>query len=193
MISFDIRDSKQFTQWVRDNVLAGARAGAMSAAVKVISVIQNEIIPQENPVPVDIGTFRAGFRPEATPFGAVIVNTAPHAIFIDQGVRAENVKIGRKMLEALTQWIMRKGLGLQTKGEGVARVIVRPRTPKAKADYEAQARQMAWAIAQAMKRRGIFKEGAGLQISRKAIERTRGIVAQEMANEVIKALKAKGG
>lgn len=121
--------------------------GLYSAAVKGVGVIVSQIIPSRIPQPVDRGVYRAGWRSGPIMKGGAIVggeiwNSETHAAFIEAGVRPENIRISRAMLNALAEWAQRKGF-----------------VPDAK-----QAQSMAWAIARSMKKRGIFGNGKGLGI-----------------------------
>lgn len=182
MISFDARQLGPFVDWLRGSLRDGARRGSLLAANRLVSIITTEIIPGEKPPPVDEGVYRAAWRAEPTEDGAAVVNTAPYASIIEYGVRAENVKVGRAMIDALTKWVLRKQL------------VGKPaRTPTGKADQLAQARAMAWAIAKSMEKRGIFnRDHQGLRIGEKALARNRAKLVGEVASEIVKALKGGG-
>lgn len=191
MIRFNGEEIAELAGWTKNVLKSGARKGAISAANRLVSIIQTEVIPNENPPPVDIGTFRMGFRAEPTDDGAVVINTAPHAKIIEYGARAENIKVGRKMIDALVEWIMRKGLVLTPKG---LKIIHRTfKTPESRKTAETEARQLAWAIAQNMKKRGIFNRNdeKGLQITRKALKRGRAMIIKEVITEIKKAIKSE--
>lgn len=120
-----------------------------SAAIRGVGIIQSQIIPKKVPQPSDRSLYRAGWRASPLSEGAAILggeifNVEPHAVFIERGVRAENVKAGRAMLRALAEWAARKRLDGADTPEGAARI--------------------AFAIAQSMKRRGIFNRGKGLHV-----------------------------
>jgi hypothetical protein len=145
-----------------------ALRGLYSAAQRVVGIIQNEIIPAESRVPVDRGIYRGGWRARPEPDGAEVSNSTPHAIFIEDGVRGDHVKVGRAMVSALTLWVQRKGLTGAAKGPEVA----------------AQARSIAWAIAKSMQKKGIFNAGGGLKILEKARRRIPALVEEEVAREI---------
>lgn len=110
-IRFDISEMPALQRWVGTKVEKGIRRGMVSAAVRTVSHIQTQIIPKEKRVPVDRGLYKAGWKWFAESSGAVLVyNGMPHASLIEDGVRGSNVKVGRKMLEALAGWAKRKGL-----------------------------------------------------------------------------------
>ena len=140
---------------------AAAVRGLHASAARGVQIIQTELIPNRVPQPVDRGLFRAGWRffPDAD--GAWLTNVEPHASSVENGVRAENVKPGRKMIAALAEWAARKGLA--EKGE--------------------EAVQAAWAIAKAMKRRGIFGKGMHL-LDELMQDRMPDIVREEVAAEI---------
>lgn len=176
-VVFEIKDVPGFERWLRRQLKKGARAGALSTAMRMINVITTEIIPAESPPPVFEGFYRAGWRSEPTEDGALVVNTVPYASVIEDGARAENIKVGRAMIEALTRWVIKKGLA----GKAT--------TAKKKAEQLTQATQIAWAIAMAMKQRGIFNRGSkGLKIGWKGIQKAKKFVDEEMSREVERAL-----
>lgn len=148
----------------------------MSAAYRTLGEIQNSLIPAEKPQPVDTGAYRAGWKVETTDRGADIVNTLPYAPVVEWGARPENVKIGRALIQALAEWARRKGF----QPDGVPLGRKDPRDPD-KA-YEG----IAWAIAVAMKKRGIFQRGgvSGLRIAEKAVARLRGYLQEEIKREM---------
>lgn len=181
MLTFRIEDAGKLTEHVRKEVNAAAKRGALSAALRMVGVIQNELIPAEDPQPVDQGAYRAGWHAEQTPEGAVLYNDAPHAPIIEHGARAENIKIGRAMIEALAEWVVRKGL------------VTGARTNIQDSALEDDAQRYAWMIAMSMKKRGIFnREGnKGLGILRKAIDRLPKLMAEEIAAEIKEALRSR--
>lgn len=146
---------------------------ALSAATRTVSHIQNELIPQENPPPVDIGAYRAGWQATPTEKGADISNTLPYAGIIEDGARAENIKIGRLMIAALAEWVIRKRIVLAMRG-------------KSKADLMQRAESVAWGIAINMKKRGIFNRDGnqGLHIAEKAKVKAVEYMREEFAAEI---------
>lgn len=166
----------EYRQWLKKmkkgHREAGIR-GVQSAALRLVQRIQTEIIPSVTPQPVDRGLFRAGWRFTFMPDGALILNVEPHAPFIEFGVRSANVKIGRKMIAALTEWVVRKRLAAPGK----------------------DAVSAAWAIAKAAKRKGIF--GTGLRILERAKAQAPDLIREEVSREIelLKQLikQAKGG
>lgn len=166
--------------WVMDlegKMKKAAMRGLLSAGHRVVAHIVNDIIPHEPRVPVDRGIYRAGWRVRKVADGVLVYNATPAAGIIEDGARAENIKIGRAMIEALTAWIIRKGLIKTVKTRDDA-----GRFTNAKRD--ADARQMAWAIAQSMKKKGIFNKGQGLKILARARKRIPEFLEEEVRREI---------
>lgn len=157
--------------WVKKlqgDLKKAAMRGLYSAAQRGVEIMQTEIIPAEPRVPVDRGIFKAGFRVKKIAKGFLIFNRAPHAVVVDQGVRAQNVKIGRAMIDALAKWVIRKGLTGNARG----------------AEKSAQGRNIAWAIAKSMQRRGIFNQGKGLMLMAKLRKRLPAVIEEEVRREI---------
>lgn len=130
---------------LRGDLVSAAQAGLLNAAARGLQVLVTQIIPSRAPQPVDRGVYRAGWKMEAIdPNRVAILNPEVHAIFIEFGVRPENVKVGRALIGALTEWALRKGL----------------------ARNEKDAVGVAWAIAKKMQKRGVFNQSSrgGLRI-----------------------------
>ena len=160
--SVDLAQAGAMMKNLGDSLRSGAILGLHSAAYHGLNEILTRIIPSRSPQPVDRGLYRAGWRVVTYSDGADIENNEPHAAFIEFGVRAQNVRIGRKMIEALTEWVVRKGLA----------------TP-------ADAVQRAWAIARSMQKRGIFYQGTGMNILGELLEwRMERFVEEEVIREV---------
>jgi len=160
----------QAPKWVTElegKMHQAALRGLRAAGQRLVGHIQNVVIPGESQVPVDRGTYRAAWRSTNAPDGCLVHNDAPHAVFIEDGVRDENVKIGRRMIDALASWVRRKGI-----------VADAPRGSRGVA-----ARQIAFAIAQSMKKRGIFG-GKGLKILKKGRARVPDFIAEEVEREI---------
>jgi hypothetical protein len=102
-------------------------------------------------------------------WGAEVANAVPHGLFIEHGVRAKNVKPGRKMIDALAAWVKRKGI-VAGRGRNVA----------------AQARGVAFAIAQSMRRKGIFNRGKGFGILKRALLPVQKYIQRELKREMAK-------
>jgi hypothetical protein len=164
-----IDDAPQWIKRLGEEQHKAALRGVRSAGLRMVSHIQNVVIPGETRVPVDRGIYRGAWRAKNVPDGSLVHNDSPHGGFIEDGVRGENVKIGRAMIDALVEWVRRHGL-------------VRD-VPKA--GREAAARGVAFAIARDMKRRGIFG-GSGLKILAKARTKAREFIEQEVTAELRK-------
>lgn len=145
-VRLDLESAIDF--FAQPGIARAAKAGLFSAALRGVQDIVTRIVPSRSPQPIDRAIFNASWRAVQTSEGAAIENTAPHAPYIEFGVKAENVKAGRKMIDALTEWVIRKGIA--PSGDV--------------AFYGGEARRAAWAIAMSMKRKGIFRDGAGLRI-----------------------------
>ena len=83
------------------------------------------------------------------------------------------------MIEALAEWVRRKGIG----GRTVVSKSGRERRVKASA---AEATAIAWAIAKSMQKKGIFAGGKGLSAPCKVEPRIPGIVKEEVERELRK-------
>lgn len=189
---FDLRSAgvpEEFAKFVASGMRDAGKRGLLSAAVKIVGLIQHTIIPKEPRQPVDRGLFRAGWRAEPTDKGADIVNSVPHALFVEEGVKAGNVKVGKKMIDALAEWVVRKGIAKKKalRTYGPAREGKKLRSVRG-VDY-GEARRIAWAIAMSMKKKGIFNGGRGLHILDKAMTMAPTIVREEVEREVRKLTK----
>ncbi len=102
-----------------------------SAAFGIAHIV-GVVVPETQPYPpVDTGAFRAGFR--VGDEGSILHVNPKLFHIIDKGVPKENVKVSRKMIDALTFWVQRKfAIGDVT-----------------------EARQVAIQVANAIKRRGL--------------------------------------
>jgi hypothetical protein len=166
MAKISISQAPAWVSMMGKEIKAAAVKGLYSAAVRTVSHIQTVVIPREPRVPVDRGIYRAGWRAEKLPDGAMVINTVPYASIIELGARAGNIKPGRKMIDALTEWVRRKGL--------------------AKKGGTLEARQIAWAIARHMQKHGIFNEGKGLRILEKAVVQIPQFIDEEIRREIQK-------
>jgi hypothetical protein len=173
--TFRLDELGKFEEWVRSKAADGLKRGLASAALRTLGAIQNEIIPAEDPQPVDRGAFRAGWRIETHDKGTDIVNDLPYAPVIDRGARPEAIKIGTAMIQALAEWAKRKGFS----PAGI---------PKG-GDPEKAWESVAWAIAVNMKKSGIFQRNgvSGLRISEKAVKRLKEFLPEEIRREVERA------
>lgn len=149
----DLEDAPAWFDRLSPRIQKAALEGLQLAGIRGVGYIATTIIPSRNPKPVDRGFYRAGWGAASVKRvgnAVYISNSEPHAVFIEDGVRAENVKIGRKMIAALAEWARRKGI----------------------AKNEKQAVSIAWGIAKNMQKRGIFNRSGkqGLGILRELIE-----------------------
>lgn len=174
MPSFKLEDYEKVAEWLDKGMGDGVRRGLLSAGYRLLGVIQNEILPQEKPPPVHTGAYRAAWRVAPTEEGAEVTNDMPYASIIDGGARAENIKPGRKMIDALAEWARLKGLTGHAPGE------------RSSAGAVAESRSIAWAIARSMQKKGIFNRDGqrGLGIAKKAVARLADFVEDEVRREV---------
>ncbi len=156
MSSYDLDQADRFCNVLETQIQRAAVKGLRSAGLRCVQVIVTQIIPGKTPQPVDRGVYRAGWRSVPLPDGATVENLEPVAILIEEGVRAENVKPGRKMIDALAEWAVRKGF----------------------ASAGPEARSAAFAIAKSMQRRGIFGQ-AGMNILGELIEKYADRICEE--------------
>lgn len=94
-------------------IVTAFRNAGLSTIVRAAEVMRTELIPQNLPrQPVDRGIYQAGWRLDtgAMPKEVSLVNTVLYAPIIEYGARAANIKVGKKMLDALTEWVVRKGI-----------------------------------------------------------------------------------
>lgn len=158
--TIDLKDAAAYfgVEWITTFRSAALR-GLLSTAMRGVQTIQTEIIPNIPQAPIDKGTYLQSWRFGPTDDGAEIWNDSPEAIFIEEGVRSMNVKPGRAMIDALAAWVVRKGL----------------------ADAD-EARSVAFAISQVMKRAGIFNRNSnGLGILKRFTDQ----YADQLAKEEI--------
>lgn len=180
MPSFDSSKFKDFGDFMKSHVRDSVRRGALSAAMRMVEIIKAEIIPSHGDrAPVDKGIYRAGWEFRQTTDGGVdVFNAVPYAPYIEHGVRGENVKISRAMIDALTEWVKRKGLVSSHETRGSRRVR------KADNIFQDEARQAAWAIAMNMQKQGIFNRGEGLGILKEVRARIPDILREEIKREL---------
>lgn len=186
---FNIRDIGAFTDFTHTQIYEAGKRGVLSAAIRLVQVIHTELIPAEDPPPIDQHFYEAGWRYVETAKGADVFNDMPYASVIEYGARADQIKPGKRMIDALAEWVVRKGFTPKTEGN-----------IQATADIDKAARGMAWAIAMSMMgfgdrgkypRRGIFNrdEGeGGLRIAEKAAARAEALIREEITAEIKEAL-----
>lgn len=160
-------------EWVNlENMLGkgldrALKVAGKDIALRVLRDIKTSIIPGCTPyAPVDRGIYKASWKTRGVlSFGGggeglTIYSDAPHAAHIEYGVRAANVRPGKKMIAALTEWVVRKGI----------------------AD-EAHARSAAFAIANSMQQRGIFGS-KGYRVLEKAIARVKPFIKDSIDSAI---------
>lgn len=171
-----IHEAPLWAHALKGKLREAAVRGLQAAAHRTVREIQTRIIPEENPEPVDRGAYRAGFHVREEEDGALIENTVPHASFIERGVRGQNVKIGRAMIDALQAWVMRKGMIGKLARRGTRK----------RGAQENLARAIAWAIATSMTKKGIFNRDrrGGLRVMEKASRLIPRFIAEEIHAEI---------
>lgn len=161
----DLKDAGDFfDKRVSKAIRDGARKGMLSAALRMVNIIQTQIIPSIVPEPSARGHYKAGWRAgQESDDIAYYENTVPHAAFIEYGVRPSNVKVSLKMVNALAEWVTIKGIA---SGPAATRI--------------------AWAIANGMQTKGIF--GNGLRVMERANKQLVSVLEEEVQREVERAL-----
>lgn len=154
--TFDLKDAGLFCNLLKTEIHDAVMRGLLAAAYRTVEYIVADVMPALPQPPVDRGAYRSGWRAKREHYGALVENTAPHAPFIEFGVRAANVKIGRAMIDALTTWVKRKGLG--------GRIVLSVKGARHVKATDTEARSIAWAIAKTMQKHGIFDRGKGLRV-----------------------------
>ncbi len=179
MPTFELKDYEKLARWLDSGLEDGVHKGLVSAGFRLLGVIQNEIIPSLKPPPIFDGAYRAAWKVETVKDGSEVYNDMPYAPVIERGAKAENIKPGRAMIDALAEWARRKGLTGHAPGE------------RSSADAYAASRSIAWAIARAMQKKGIFNRDGkeGLRVAEKAAVKGREFVEEEVREEVRRALK----
>lgn len=141
---------------IKRALLSAARRGVTDI---VSNIIPSTVIEGRSAPPVDRGPYKAGFRASPTMNGARIHHIIPTlAAIMEFGVRAGNVKIGRKMIKELSAWVHRHSLE----------------------NEKESSEQIAWAIAKTMQRKGMAP--------RRVMEREKPRVAQFAKEEIERML-----
>ena len=173
---------EQARVWFEQMTEAARKRAILATAARLVSHIQNVVIPQTKPQPVDRGVYRAGWRFAEDGDGAVVYNATPQAPLIEYGVRAGNVKIGGA-IKPLTEWVKRK---LRPTAKAIS---ARAKKSSKKKFTDAEARRIAWAIAITMKKKGIFNGGKGLRVLERAVPTVPGFFRAEMKRELARRSK----
>lgn len=172
MKRFQLNQGDKLQDFLSDSMEKAALNAVHAAALRVVSDIQTRIIPAESPQPVDRRVYRGAWRVNRIAKGAEIVNNSPHSVFIEYGVRPENVKPGRKMIDALAAWVKRKGI----------------------AKVGGTERNIAFAIAQSMRKKGIFNrrgtgDEGGLRILEQGLKEIDRYIPRELGKAIKKAFR----
>ena len=186
---FEIDQVDALVRHVSEQSRAAVHRGVLSAGMRLVRDIKGVLISREDPPPIDQKTYANAWQCVETPEGADVYNDAPHAPIIEYGGRGSDAggtwSVGARMIEALSEWVVRKGLVGQGPGGHQERAL------------EDEAQSMAWAIAKSMQKHGMFNqgpahpgadEGGGLRITEKAAATLPKILAEEIAAELREAL-----
>lgn len=185
MPSFSIDNLAEFDKWLTGGFKKAIQMGTESAALRTVELIQNELIPRaKGGQPVDTSHYRQAWHVEPVGDDWHVVNNMPYASVIEYGAKAGNIKVGRAMISALTEWVGRK-TGLSGN----------------------DARSRAWSIAISMAStvtirgktfqgggKGIFnrtKGKGGLRIAEKAKERFQKFAVIEIKRALNRALRKR--
>lgn len=171
-----------FGDEVSKAITEGARAGLYSAAQRMVQHIQVQIIPKTVPEPVDRGVYKAGWKASPTVDGAMYENRVPWAGAVEKGVRPASVKVGRKLVDAITEWVIRKGIATPQKANRVAWAIVTSMASSVRVKKGGAVRVVAGGG------RGIFNGGKGLRVLERANKDLPDIVREEVKREVERAV-----
>jgi len=178
-MSFDIKQLPALGAHVGKALDDAGKRALLSASIRIVGHIQNELIPAAQPQPVDTGIFRSAWKSIASDRGADVFNDAPHAPFIEYGVRGENIRIGKKMIAALAAWASRHGMVSTHSTSASGKKRKRTSTERAN-----EANQVAWAIAISMQKRGIFNRGQGFHFIDKAQLKAEEFIREELVREI---------
>ena len=100
-----------FGKTLTEKFRESTKRGLLSAAKRMATLIVIRYIPNAKPnQPVDRGAYKAAWGAGAEEDGAYYDNIAPHASFVEYGVRAGASKPGGAMIRAIAEWAVRKGL-----------------------------------------------------------------------------------
>ena len=177
--TWNLKDAGVMVDTMKKEIAGAVDRALLAAAHRTVEHIVTSVMPAEPRVPVDRGLYRSGWRAFRFEHGAIVENKTPPAPYIEFGVRAENVKISRAMIEELAKWVKRKGLGGQT-------VISKSGKSRAVKATDTEATSIAWAIAKSMQKNGIFNRGKGLRILEKAEKKIPDFIREEVGRELKK-------
>jgi len=112
MTVVNLADAAAFFSKVADEKFrTAAKKGLLSAAKRMATLIVIRYIPNAKPnQPVDRGAYKAAWGAGVEEDGAYFDNIAPHAPFVEYGVRAGASKPGKAMIQAIAEWAVRKGI-----------------------------------------------------------------------------------
>ena len=144
---YTLNDADKWLTVVSEDMRKAGMLGLYSAALRTVAYIQTDVIPNTKPhAPVDTHAYAAAWKARRTPHGANVENTSPYATIIEDGARP-GFHVGRKMVDAIAEWVLRKGLQPNGQGRDAGGRFVKVTAEGA--------RQIAWAIATKIARDGL--------------------------------------
>lgn len=177
----DSREIAKLIGSLQKRLRKASLVGVHRTAHRIVAHIKSEVINNQSPIPFDKGFYSAGWRVWEHELGADIYNIAPYAAVIEHGARGENVKISREMIDNLAAWVRRKGLVSNMTARIHARGLsaIFEDEPKEE-NSEADSVKIAFAIAKAMQKKGIFNGGKGLRILEKGLDELQKFATEEI-------------
>ena len=110
-----LNEAQQMLTLVGKEMREAASRGLLSAAHRAVEHIVSDIIPGLEHPPVDRGHYRASWRAKRDgPSAAVVESISPYAPMIEWAIRPGRLHPGRKVIDALAEWVKRKRLGGRT-------------------------------------------------------------------------------
>jgi hypothetical protein len=117
--------------------------------------------------------------------GSGVTNTAPHAGIIERGARPHSVN--REGIEALTEWVRRKGLVVHMVSSGPIPKVRKLTRKEASADKDVSA--IVWAIVTHLKKQG----QEGTFYIQKSLPRLNKILEEEVIEALTKSMESSTG
>ena len=166
--------TSQFSKWLDEEMLPGLEEALILGCQEAGAYMEGQVVQSivsHKPWPlVDRGTMKASVRSYPIKTGAIVEVTAPQAKFMEYGARPHMPPI-----EPIKEWVLRKRLKPKAQygpkpppmfgpvkppkpkmpSSGVKLGPELPKAMKAQRKREAEATQIAWAIAVNMKKVGI--------------------------------------
>lgn len=194
-------DDLRFKRLILEGVEQAVRDAMYSWAIKTVAKIQTEVIPHYPRPPVDKGAagFLGAWKYRMVGNTAYVFNNSPHASIIEYGARAGKIKPSKMMIQALKEWVIRKGIATKpTKApatNGPSDIESLKKFNKAQKKHEDSTKAVmsaVWGIIGGMKKKGIFNDttnGAdtrgGLRVREKALNNWQIMLQKEFKDELI--------